>query len=301
MTRWSLMIVSALAQLLVSPVSFAGSVIHDVPPADAVAFGARSEFTASGALIFVTWPNRQYFRSFCTASLITPTALLTAAHCTRNPITNRQFNPGDLVFQIDPMPDDGYHSPLYQAHVASIIPHPNWVFGDNTSGPDLAVIKLSDPIQAVTPFVVNSSDDELSGDRMISLVSYGLRGDGQGGCTPNSQGRRWGGTNVISSVGPSHEFPKIDHIIFEMKKRQERNLPLPFSGYTICAGDSGGAVLRNYNGKWTIIGVNESGYPTQATAPYFDLGLDPIGFYGETAYSTVVKPYYQWIKATAGL
>jgi secreted trypsin-like serine protease len=287
----------------ITTIAMAGSIIGDVSPQDSIKFGARDEFQATGALVDTVWQGRKYFRVYCTASLISPTVVLTAAHCAVNAFKNfEQFKPGDLVFMIDALPDDGEHSPAHQSTVSKIYIHPDWKFEKGNNGPDLAVLKLASPINSVTPFIVNSKEDELDGDMIISLVGYGVHGDGANGCYGLTQGSRRGGQNVISSIGPSKYKPEVDHIVFDMKTRAElKGLPKDFMEYTNCAGDSGGPVLRKYNGQWTIIGVNESGYPTDATGPYTDLGIDPYGRYGETAYSTRVKPYSDWIKTTGGL
>jgi hypothetical protein len=78
-------------------------------------------------------------------------------------------------------------------------------------------------------------------------------------------------------------------------------MPANILEYAPCHGDSGGPVLRQVAGRWTIIAVNETAFPSDAILPYSGTVLNGTGSYGARIFSTLTRPFYDWIKATANL
>ena len=107
----------------------------------------------------------------CTASLIAPDIILTAAHCLYNEQTGTQYATKDFEFQA------GWRNGRAEAFrkVKSILAHPKYHFkSPNTIEKvsyDIAVIMLDQPIhsQNVKPFVVTSPPHRGAG---VLVVSY---------------------------------------------------------------------------------------------------------------------------------
>lgn len=108
---------------------------------------------------------------FCTASLITPTLLITAAHCLFNPDTERRLDVADMEFQA------GFRNGRAEAYrkVRRALPHPDYKYQPQVTADrvmsDLALIELESPIKSakITPFQI--SDIPPIGQN-VSVVSY---------------------------------------------------------------------------------------------------------------------------------
>lgn len=111
---------------------------------------------------------------FCTATLIEPAVIVTAAHCLYHPRTGARV----------PLSEFRFVAGLRRGDVAALarpvraVAHPLFVFGDPTPdsvGADLALLELEAPVAAgdATPFAVGPAD---AGP--LAIVSY-RRGRGQ--------------------------------------------------------------------------------------------------------------------------
>lgn len=109
---------------------------------------------------------------FCTATLIAPDLVLTAAHCVYSSKTKRLIKPAGLKFRA------GLHRGVAVAErqVAQVEVHPGY---DASVGPtaqsvghDVALLRLAEPIPAhvLNPFSVQTSTHT---DGPVSVVSYG--------------------------------------------------------------------------------------------------------------------------------
>ena len=110
-------------------------------------------------------------QGFCTASLIAPDIILTAAHCLYDEQTGTQYATKDFEFQA------GWRDGRAEAFrkVKSILAHPKYHFETANTiekvSYDIAVIMLDQPIhsQNIKPFVVTSPPHRGAG---VLVVSY---------------------------------------------------------------------------------------------------------------------------------
>ena len=110
-------------------------------------------------------------QGFCTASLIAPDIILTAAHCLYDEKTGDEYATKDFEFQV------GWRNGRAEAFrkVKSILPHPKYHFESANTvekvSHDVALIMLDQPIysQNIKPFVVTSLPHRGAG---VLVVSY---------------------------------------------------------------------------------------------------------------------------------
>ena len=108
---------------------------------------------------------------FCTASMITSTLLVTAAHCLFSPETNKKLDISLLEFQA------GFKNGRAEAYrkIRRASPHPGYQFQSKVTAErvttDLAVLELEHPIQSarIPPFQI--ADVPIQG-QAVSVVSY---------------------------------------------------------------------------------------------------------------------------------
>lgn len=107
-------------------------------------------------------------RSMCTASLIAPDLVLTAAHCMYDIRHGRAINPRSITFEAGL---NGRSAKAARKVVKAVV-HPGYRHGQTAlyqTGTDLAVLRLSSPIGAVRPLLLASAPVQGA---QVDVMSY---------------------------------------------------------------------------------------------------------------------------------
>jgi secreted trypsin-like serine protease len=167
----------------------------------------------------------------CTASVVAPKVLLTAAHCVDPAVAGEgnqywMLTSHNLTDQANPSP---------RIPVASVHWDPEFSSQNLQGGHDIAVVILSEPT-TLAPLKINRS--ALSSLPNARLVGYGLN---------NGQQQTGAGIKRTAEV----PVASIDDKFVVTGS---------WFGTTMCSGDSGGPVLATVNGESVIVGVNSFGF-----------------------------------------
>lgn len=216
-------------------------------------------FAATGALLL---PAQQGggMQFSCTATLIAPDVVLTAAHCVK------AQGPYPM-----PVPSFTLKHDATAVSAADIIagvsatPHPQFAFvGSSTPSQayDIAIVKLSAPVPGVTPAKLVRPIDAtmVTTGAAIDIVGYGLTSSGG-----NDYGVKHDASTTITQAA-TYEF-------IVGGSTQPKN----------CQGDSGGPAFQNLGGTPRIVGVVSRSAAQQVT----DCSKGGI--------DTRVDPYLSWI------
>ncbi len=157
----------------------------------------------------------------CTGTLISQTAVLTAAHCVAG-------TPKRVAIVV----------PGHERVTSQYFIHPGYV--GPTSAFDVAIIKFAEPIPvSPTPLLVSSGAPN-PGDELVAY-GYGLDQDGQG---------------AMDRVGAGEAALKATYLSFSSATNGYFYGTVSTGAGNICKGDSGGPILaKNPNGEWGIIAV----------------------------------------------
>ncbi len=108
---------------------------------------------------------------FCTGALISPTLVLTAAHCLFDKVTNQRIDPARIEFLA------GWrlgHALAYRAAQRTVV-HPSYEYGDGSSVTrvrhDIALIELRQPIRNTSVIPFETGDRPTRGEE-VGVVSY---------------------------------------------------------------------------------------------------------------------------------
>jgi secreted trypsin-like serine protease len=175
--------------------------------------------------------------STCTGSLITPTVILTAAHCTDGP------PPGGQDSYLAFFGTDGQKMQGQTEKVIQIVPHPQYD-GDSRDH-DVGVMILAKPV-AVPPLTVNMQPLAKS----VEGADTRLVGFGRTDATTS-------GTSRIKR-----------QVVSEIQRVEPNLLYIGAPGKQACAGDSGGPALLKVGGKEMIVGTVSGGESSCTTGGY---------------------------------
>lgn len=202
---------------------------------------------------------------FCTGSLITPTVVLTAKHCTDIPGS----------YAVNFTNGSGANLDSFSATVTNFgAPSPL------LDGTDISILTLGTAATGYTPMKLAES---VSIGEMARIVGFGLNGVGSTGHQFSSDGFRWAVDNVIDAIGQaadpfgpisgttnilSTDFDDGTSLRNTMASFGSSPTPVPFEG-TTAPGDSGGPLLVMRGGEWVVGGVLSGG--TTSTSVYGDI------------------------------
>ena len=209
------------------------------------------------------------FRPRCSATLISPTLVLTAEHCVDfvgDPTTELRFLIGF----------DAFH-PTRSVPVRGIVMEQSWAGGYIGLGNDIAVVHLAEPVIGVTPLPIATPTADLRGKhfagigygRQDALGNYGTRMTGT--MTYQQSGGRMFEAIYGSFAGFLADADRygVDPstpdglAAFEQAWEEYRLLDDGVEGWfgngpgnaQACHGDSGGPIALAVNGKTTVFGV----------------------------------------------
>jgi hypothetical protein len=162
------------------------------------------------------------------STLIAPQWLLTAAHVAKeiSPYTSFATINGSR-YAID-----------------RVILHPDYVKAGMRGPRDLALLRLTKPVEGVEPVLLYRAKDEA--DQIVTFIGRGRTGNGETGPT-GEDGKIRGATNKLERVNETSVF-------FEFDAPDTATDLEGISG----PGDSGGPALLKVDGKWAIAGVSSA-------------------------------------------
>lgn len=269
---------SALGAILTGTVAFAGPLgcadeSPDVGVDDAEIIGGfpakHARYDAVGALGDPTGDGGWF--PFCTASLISPTAVITAEHCVLGNMNGVSFLIGF----------DAY-APKRAVPVLGASAEDTIVGGFVGLGSDVAIVHLAEPVLDITPIALGTLDDSLLGRRLIAM-GYGVQNNS------GTAGTRFMGSETYNGTGgnfldylygdlegfrPHYDeladwvkqywpTPEALHADADLLDEYEAHFGGRAGDAQDCYGDSGGPILRSVGGVFTSYGVVSGGISSQ--------------------------------------
>ena len=231
---------------------------------------ATVDYPSVGALLSRVGAEEVFM---CTATLISPQVVLTAAHCL---IGDNVGKPVAVFFQ---------HAGRYA--VVQETPRTPGYSGLPYRLNDIAVLKLAEPVRTIRPAALSASG--LPAGSIGTIVGYGLRD------ALDSSGRYAGiaglqpeGLKLAASVETKdcRDVPKLEYpegrICWEYKGSGT------YAAST-CKGDSGGPLFVEPSpGAWFLAGVTSFGLKPQGNSPLCTPGSHPV--------DSDVSAHLKWIK-----
>jgi hypothetical protein len=230
-----------------------------------------SGYDAVGALASVQ-PDGS-LRQFCSGTLIAPTVVLTAKHCTlKNPADKVRFLIGTSVF-----------NPARVVPVRAFVVENTVTGGFFGKGSDVAIAHLAESVLEVKPYDYATLAHHHVGER-FNVLGFGVQDTQERFGT-----RQMGRYTLRSTKGRILEtlFGSVENFIknggdlgrqsdTEQQRRElyeQAVLLTPYEAYfggvkgdvQDCFGDSGGPVVQIIGGRPTVFGVSSWGFPNTKT------------------------------------
>jgi secreted trypsin-like serine protease len=222
--------------------------------------------------------------SLCTGSVISPTRVLTAAHCIEADASGLTVRIGSATAFSGGEP----HA------VSAVAIHPGWAHSLQS---DLAVLTLSQPTNA-PPIPLATTDQ----DALLTRPGAPLTAVGYGRRSPWAKGKPKVGLLTSTQVA-AHGFCPLPHWIMcdaggrsglvahaKIKGRLRKRPVMK----TVCSGDSGGPLVATTPTGPVLVGVAEASLSTSRRSPW---GYVYCGLKGAPSLHTRVSEYLDFLGA----
>jgi hypothetical protein len=193
---------------------------------------STSLWSPVGALTLMH-PGWGYVGSFCTATKIDNSWLLTAAHCLDNDVEGTALTPGIVRFYQGADANNPAPGSLYE--VDGFYLHPSYNPGPNSN--DIALVHLTTPLAGASYPINTSSMGGSWVGTVLHYVGYGVN-------------------NGVNETGGG--VKREGDIAVLQVNTQTYLSDAAGANVGVCFGDSGGPGLYQSGGVWYVVGVNST-------------------------------------------